>query len=215
MNIIEIPSDHEMFSKEFQGQIDNFIYDEFGILINENGKISIGACVLFEKEIEGTEIQLVVLDNHPIDNVCYMIKLSENNNDGLEVTCNTNKKKFLDIGHDLAQLVLRVICYIMSEPRKRKARPKLPREKQEKVEKERKEEKRKDNRIFLLDDIVEYVLENELNINTDTSYKINCPCWSVRGHYRHYKSGKVIFVENYKKGKDKDKTEPKSKTYTV
>lgn len=33
--------------------------------------------------------------------------------------------------------------------------------------------------------------------------KITCPCWGVRGHYRHYKSGKVIFVNAYQKGRNR------------
>lgn len=39
--------------------------------------------------------------------------------------------------------------------------------------------------------------------------KITCPCWGVRGHYRHYKSGKVIFIEAYQKGKDRSNYSPK------
>ncbi len=34
-------------------------------------------------------------------------------------------------------------------------------------------------------------------------HEIACPCWSVRGHYRHYKSGKVVFIESYEKGKSR------------
>ena len=35
--------------------------------------------------------------------------------------------------------------------------------------------------------------------------------WSVRGHYRHYKSGKVIFIEGFEKGKSR-RQEPQKKT---
>ena len=31
----------------------------------------------------------------------------------------------------------------------------------------------------------------------------HCPAWGVRGHYRHYKSGKIAYVKPYIKGKDK------------
>ena len=34
--------------------------------------------------------------------------------------------------------------------------------------------------------------------------EITCPCWGVRGHYRHYKNGKVVFIEPFMKGKEKD-----------
>ena len=33
---------------------------------------------------------------------------------------------------------------------------------------------------------------------------IRCPAWGVRGHYRHYKNGKTIFIKSYVKGKDRD-----------
>lgn len=35
--------------------------------------------------------------------------------------------------------------------------------------------------------------------------------WSVRGHYRHYKSGKVIFIEGFEKGKNR-RQKPQKKT---
>ena len=34
--------------------------------------------------------------------------------------------------------------------------------------------------------------------------EITCPCWGVRGHFRHYKNGKVVFIEPFMKGKEKD-----------
>ena len=36
-------------------------------------------------------------------------------------------------------------------------------------------------------------------------------CWSVRGHYRHYKSGKVVYINSYEKGKDRNKDNNKEK----
>ena len=42
---------------------------------------------------------------------------------------------------------------------------------------------------------------------------ITCPCWGVRGHFRHYKNGKVIFIEPHLKGKDKDQY--KGKEYAL
>lgn len=33
--------------------------------------------------------------------------------------------------------------------------------------------------------------------------------WSVRGHYRHYKSGKVIFIESFEKGKNRKQASQK------
>ena len=31
-----------------------------------------------------------------------------------------------------------------------------------------------------------------------------CLCWGVRGHYRHYKNGKVVFVQAFRKGKERN-----------
>ena len=62
------------------------------------------------------------------------------------------------------------------------------------------------NKIYLYDDIVRYVAENYTG--SHGSHKVTCPCWEVRGHYRHYKSGKVVFVPAYRKGKQKDKVVP-------
>lgn len=73
----------------------------------------------------------------------------------------------------------------------------------------------KSKKVYLLDEIVEYVNENGLTIHPVGTHKMNCPCWSVRGHYRHYKSGKVVFIKNYEKGKEKGKKKPKEKIYTV
>ena len=43
--------------------------------------------------------------------------------------------------------------------------------------------------------------------------EITCPAWGVRGHFRHLRNGKVIFVEAYVKGKEKDKY--KGKEYNL
>lgn len=44
---------------------------------------------------------------------------------------------------------------------------------------------------------------------------IKCPEWSVRGHYRHYKSGKVVFINQYTKGKNRGKNLFESKEYKL
>lgn len=33
--------------------------------------------------------------------------------------------------------------------------------------------------------------------------RFSCPAWGVRGHYRHLKNGKVIFVRPFVKGKER------------
>lgn len=34
--------------------------------------------------------------------------------------------------------------------------------------------------------------------------EITCPVWEVRGHMRHYKSGKAVYIAPYRKGKERD-----------
>lgn len=43
--------------------------------------------------------------------------------------------------------------------------------------------------------------------------EITCPAWGVRGHFRHLRNGKVIFIESFVKGKERDKY--KGKEYAL
>lgn len=73
----------------------------------------------------------------------------------------------------------------------------------------------KPKKVFLLDDIVEYINENGMSRTKHIGNVIKCPCWDVRGHYRHYKSGKTVFVKNYVKGKERNKEKPKEREYYI
>lgn len=66
------------------------------------------------------------------------------------------------------------------------------------------------NRIYLLDDVIQYAKDN---YKPENHFSFKCPCWEVRGHYRHYKSGKVVFVPSYEKGKERGKVQPKENEY--
>ena len=44
-------------------------------------------------------------------------------------------------------------------------------------------------------------------------HNITCEAWEVRGHYRRYKSGKVVFIKPFKKGKNKDSEVSSSRVY--
>lgn len=47
------------------------------------------------------------------------------------------------------------------------------------------------------DDVRDYVRRD------NAVHTWHCPAWGVRGHYRHYKTGKVSYVKPYVKGKNK------------
>lgn len=60
-----------------------------------------------------------------------------------------------------------------------------------------------------LEDTIRYVAE----YSTTRQYTKHVESFNVRGHYRHYKNGKVVFVKAFVKG-DKNKT-PKTRTYEM
>ena len=54
----------------------------------------------------------------------------------------------------------------------------------------------------------EYDFEELENISkTHIKHIFSCLCWGVRGHFRHLKSGKVIFIQPFKKGKERNNLE--------
>ena len=65
--------------------------------------------------------------------------------------------------------------------------------------------------IYLMDDLVIYMAttlpEEKLKRH------MNCPVWDVRGFYRHYKSGKVVWINSFQKGRDRNKGLSTDKTY--
>ena len=214
MNIIQIPLEHKMFNEEFSGSLENFIYDEFALIYTLKAEVVLGFTVLFNSDdgdISGTEIYLVRRGNEWIKDIVYRIELDESTHEGMTVYCNSEEKKYTEIGHDISQMVVRTMAYIMSTPRDKTIKSKTSKEK---IGKTTKITNGNANKIYLLDEIVDYVNENGLTI-LPGKHIINCPCWNVRGHYRHYKSGKVVFIKNYEKGKEKGKVKPKDKTYTI
>lgn len=58
-----------------------------------------------------------------------------------------------------------------------------------------------------------YTLKKDAKTKLDeipkTPHKYKALAWSVRGHYRHYKNGTIVFVKPHIKGKDKTKYEGK------
>lgn len=77
--------------------------------------------------------------------------------------------------------------------------------------KERENYEYKPRECYLLNDIVKYV---SIHPNKH-SIKYRCEVWGVRGHIRHYKNGKMVFIKPYKKGKKRAFLEPKSRTYLL
>lgn len=214
MNVIEVPCDHKMFDEPLSGSIDNFIFDDFALWFTKKENIELGLRVFLKcknGDMTGTQIHLVKLHDDWVENIFYEVELNNETERGFNVFCNSHSDRYLNIGVDIAELVFRTICYIMNTERNRIVKPK----KKTKPVHINKTKSKSNDKIYLLDDVVEYVNENGFSGFSGEKHIINCPCWSVRGHYRHYKSGKVIFVKNYEKGKEKGKTIPKEKTYVI
>lgn len=69
--------------------------------------------------------------------------------------------------------------------------------------------KKDGNKTYLFRDIVKYVNHKK----AQQKKHITCECWGVRGHYRHYKNGKVTFIHEYEKGAKRGQIKPQDKTY--
>ena len=102
-----------------------------------------------------------------------------------------------DFGEEQAKLIATLKQYIMNESYNRKviqkegcARNSTKTNKPKKVI-----SNRKTSPQFLLGDVIEYVSGN------GRRHGMACECWEVRGHFRHYKSGKVVWISGYEKGK--------------
>lgn len=214
MNVIEVPCDHKMFDEPLSGSIDNFIFDDFALWFTKKENIELGLRVFLKcknGDMTGTQIHLVKLHDDWVENIFYEVELNNETERGFNVFCNSHSDRYLNIGVDIAELVFRTICYIMNTERNRIVKPK----KKTKPVHINKTKRKSNAEIYLLDDIVEYVNENGFSGFSSEKHIINCPCWSVRGHYRHYKNGRVIFVKSYEKGKEKGKATPKEKTYVI
>lgn len=53
------------------------------------------------------------------------------------------------------------------------------------------------NKVYKLIDVVR---KYEKHLNHAKKH-MTCDCWEVKGHFRHYKNGKVVYVKPYSKGK--------------
>lgn len=74
-----------------------------------------------------------------------------------------------------------------------------------------KKQSRRSNKLYLCKT---YTLVKDWEVKIEhKKHNMTCPCWAVRGHYRHYKSGKTVFIKAYTKGKDR--TQSTSREYVI
>ena len=218
MNTIVVYTD-EIDEKLKNNVIQNFIYDSFTMVVTKNEYSNIAS--IFD---------IATNQGNPNECSCRVTMLNESTGN-YEVATEFNwlitdekietiyryendNDIFGDVSCDWADYLYSVMSYIMTTPRE-KVKKTINKEIDLKERKENRKYDYKENKIHLLSEIVEYVKENGLTTKPVGTREIQCPCWSVRGHYRHYKNGNVVFIKNYEKGKEKGKTKPKDKIYTV
>lgn len=207
-NIIVGQSDNGLFSVE---EFDDFIFDKFKLVVNDCPEI--GKATFEVEWIKKIWSLYFSIHYDDIDSCKYIFTSNGTFWDGSEtILLKDDGNNFFEgeniIARDCVHLILFYMGYIMNYPRFHKQE----RRSSHKYSKEHRVSTSK-NKIYLFDDILKYVSENY--IPEKGHHNIQCECWEVRGHYRHYKSGKVVFVKSFKKGKNRATAEPKQKEYYV
>lgn len=207
----------------------NFIFNEFMLMITgfkcPDGVYDFGFCIEFNNDFvnasdsKGSEyplLQFTVFVGEHIKEYSWVVMDNGNDfTDGRLYEINRDSMTFRrislgsgEVAVSSLKIILFCLGYIMNYPRNHK---------QKKISSHRYSHEHrvstKQNKIYLFDDIVKYVSDNYIPENGH--HNIQCPCWEVRGHYRHYKSGKVIFIPSYRKGKQRDTAQPKNHEYYV
>lgn len=69
--------------------------------------------------------------------------------------------------------------------------------------KSKKKKKRAERNVIIVERTI-YTLKDGAVVSDGTSkVEYTCPCWTVRGHWRHLRDGRKVWVRPYRKGKDR------------
>lgn len=188
---------------------DYFIFDEYKIVIKSSTKIIIKVKLLKESDklIIKLNNRIIIKSNNYLDIEMTGRRHSYNYVEVIDLPNTYDLMRlYTNMGNDststmLTSLLMFVSClmyYIMNEIYNRK-------EVIKEVEKtEIKRGKTIKNQTdstpitqFLLKDLIKY---ERKKVASKGKHDMKCECWGVRGHFRHYKSGKTVWVESYEKG---------------
>ena len=122
-----------------------------------------------------------------------MNKLHDEKN--VEDALEKSKELWVDI------LPIGIMAYIVNKSAKRKLEIKEERRALKAKTGSNRPVNNSNDKVYLLDDIVRYTATHK---PTGIKHNITCPAWEVRGYYRHYKSGKTVWVNGYRKGKERN-----------
>lgn len=238
MNTIII-NEKDMDTMKYDGCQAEFMFDDFNMIINcrDEGRVKVevrtdhdNKVMLFraDREIwygikydlkaedvypEPGQMSIIVYDNQDVSiGELYLPIAQFTKMQDFKMAASRLFKNYEACLWLLTIITSYMVCIMMmGEERKRVIRQQNSSDKKNVSHSVEKGNKKK-NRVFYLDDIVEYIANHT---ETESHHTIKCKCWDVRGHYRHYKSGKTVFIKSYRKGKQRDNVEPKSKEYIV
>lgn len=92
----------------------------------------------------------------------------------------------------------------------------MKQEKENKKKNKTRKSSQKLDTVINIDEIVKYIKPGDFKrIITGSSRTYQCEDWEVRGHWRHYKNGKKVFINSYHKGIKRNEGIEKDKTYTI
>lgn len=216
MNTIKVP--YEVISKAERIPFYHFIFDDFklqiegwldGLLLEV--KFNNDGIANYEAGDELPLLTYSVFNNQRYFATYVLFVDSLNVFEGRLYEYHSGELKDIDVRiiemvHAFTSNILFSMSYIMNYPRERKQ----TRVSSHKYSREYRLST-KQNRIYLFSDILKYV--SDTYVPEGQHHNIQCPCWEVRGHYRHYKNGHVVFIRSYKKGKQKDTAQPIGKEY--
>ena len=195
-----------------QDYIDKFVFEEFGLKIEDNicicvktieGNIKFKTIIPIIDTISHELIPITVFVDHGTPSLAIEPKFKA------IIQAMMQSEGYEELKNNISDIIAfchAFMLYVMTYQRDRKEKHSIPR----KYSREHRIST-SENKVYLLDDIVKYVHDNY--VPQGGTHNIQCECWGVRGHYRTYKSGKKVWINAFKKGKKRNEMEPKDKTY--
>lgn len=202
--IIQLTKDREEFTKTWLHIIENgFIWNEFMLKVIELDQT-------YKVRIEGKNneqyinIKKIQYDKNGLETKAYKYRLSIIEYlERLKVfVIEARKKGVTEIYRENDELIdiippMQFMEYIIRESKKKTYEYVIKEEKEVTEHTKNKKVKNNKKEYNLLDAIKIY----QKNEGEKRKYEITCESWDVRGYFRHYKNGKVIWIAPFKKGK--------------
>lgn len=199
----------------------HFIFDEIKIIMPDVG---LKAKITLTDGFSSGNIQINKKERWPLNFVGNMIFDYKYDGDkfhfsnSIDNTSIDDEEDFFDAAIELTNLYIAYMFVIldMSKKRSQIVKEYVPSKNVSNKESQNDMSPKKAVRknVFLLDEIIEYAAQQNI-VYQHRTHTINCEAWSVRGHYRKYKSGKVVFIKSFVKGKNRDKAQPQDRNYII